>query len=218
MAYNAGSGLPFEAASKLGHLSLVNSPWIQQLVTDFDTVLTEPSKSLLSNWNNYSSEGTALNNIWVVDGSFVPVKSGSYPSKEVAFIKTAILNLSSYQLGKIDKQYPHPMDLQKLMKDNALFHSTVLPLRNIKTSRGTNFDAVRHIIYESLLKDEKGAYFETLKWLSYENGSLFIKIHLISIVLTVNMNKVFLLIAITSTVKILCVIKSFFNRYDWISS
>ena len=35
------------------------------------------------------------------------------------------------------------------MSDHALFHSTVLPLKNVKSSLGTNYDAIRHIIYLS---------------------------------------------------------------------
>ncbi|GIN41187.1 hypothetical protein [Heyndrickxia oleronia] len=169
MAYNSKGGLPFESASKLGHLSLMNSNWINSLVKDFEAQHSSPSSSVISNWIEFNGKSqNIIDQIWVVDGSYVPVQSDAIPPKEVAFIKTAILNISETSLKTIDKYNPHPMDLQKVMKDSALFHSTVLPLRNIKSSRGTNFETIRNIIFESIKIDEKGEYFETLKWLSYQ--------------------------------------------------
>lgn len=169
MAYNSKGGLPFESASKLGHLSLMNSEWITSLVKDFEAQYSSPSSNITSNWTEFnSSSQNLIDQIWVVDGSYVPVQSDATPPKEVAFIKTAILNISEASLKNIDKYNPHPMDLQKIMKDNALFHSTVLPLRNIKSSKGTNFDTIRNIIFESIKIDENGEYFETLKWLAYQ--------------------------------------------------
>ena len=169
MAYNSKGGLPFESASKLGHLSLMNSEWISSLVKDFEAQYSSPSANTTSNWIEFNqSNSNLIEQIWVVDGSFVPVQSDAMPPKEVAFIKTAILNISEAALKNIDKFNPHPMDLQKIMKDSALFHSTVLPLRNIKSTKGTNFDTIRNIIYESIKIDESGEYFEPLKWLSYQ--------------------------------------------------
>lgn len=168
MAYNSKGGLPFESASKLGHLPLMSSEWINSLVKDFETQYSTPSTHVTSSWTEFIPSNNDINQIWVVDGSYVPVQSDSLPPKEVAFIKTAILNISEAAIENIDKYNPHPMDLQKIMKDNALFHSTVLPLRNIKSSKGSNFDTVRNIIFESIKIDEKGEYFETLKWLSYQ--------------------------------------------------
>lgn len=168
MAYNSKAGLPFESASKLGHLSLMSSEWINSLIKDFEAQYSSPSTHVTSSWTEFIPSNNQINQIWVVDGSYIPVQSDSLPPKEVAFIKTAILNVSESSIENIDKYNPHPMDLQKIMKDNALFHSTVLPLRNIKSSKGTNFDTVRNIIFESIKIDEKGEYFETLKWLSYQ--------------------------------------------------
>ncbi|MFD1203774.1 hypothetical protein ACFQ38_01330 [Sporosarcina contaminans] len=169
MAYNSKGGLPFESASKLGHLYLMNSEWINSLVKDFEAHYASPSSTVISNWIEFNGNPhNSIDQIWVVDGSYVPVQSDAMPPKEVAFVKTAILNISETSLKSIDKYNPHPMDLQKVMKDSALFHSTVLPLRNIKSSRGTNFETVRNIIFESIKVDEKGEYFETLKWLSYQ--------------------------------------------------
>jgi hypothetical protein len=44
----------------------------------------------------------------------------------------------------------------------------VFPLKNIRTPMGTNYDAIRHIVRDSIKLDEGGAFYETLKWLTYE--------------------------------------------------
>jgi hypothetical protein len=61
--------------------------------------------------------------------------------------------------------------LQDVLADSALYHATVFPLRNINSKLGTNYDAVRHIVRDSMNVDQHGAYYETLKWLAYQKWS-----------------------------------------------
>jgi hypothetical protein len=96
------------------------------------------------------------------------VEAGNHPKKEVAFVKTALMTVDKSKLDAIDPDNPHPLLLKKIMSDSAMFHSTVFPLRNIKTSKGNNKDAIRNIIFESMKIDENGEYLETLKWITYE--------------------------------------------------
>jgi len=86
----------------------------------------------------------------------------------VAFIKTALISVDQKKLEIIDKRNPHPLLLQDIMAGSALYHATVFPLKNVKTSSGNNYDALRHIIYDSMRIDENGQYFQTLKWLTYK--------------------------------------------------
>ncbi|MEA3010893.1 MAG: hypothetical protein QOJ91_2585 [Sphingomonadales bacterium] len=53
------------------------------------------------------------------------------------------------------------------MTDSGVFHATVFPLKNVRTTLGTNYDAVRHIVRDSMKIDQDGAFYETLKWLLY---------------------------------------------------
>jgi hypothetical protein len=53
------------------------------------------------------------------------------------------------------------------MPDSAIFHTTVFPLKSVRTRLGSNYDAVRHIVRDSLKLDENGAFYETLKWIAY---------------------------------------------------
>lgn len=168
MPYNSGTRLPGETASKLGHLSVVQSEWVQALVSDFEQatkVEKDPANTL---WQPIDAEKVQpLRSVWAVDGSFVAVRSERKPPKEVAFVKTALLVLDRAKLDAIDKETPHPLILQDVLRDSAIYHSTVFPLKNVRTSLGSNYDAVRHIVRDSFKVDESGAFNETLKWLAY---------------------------------------------------
>jgi len=168
MPYGSRGKLPIEMASKLGHLSVINNEWVRALVEDFETSISEPSTNNYSIWHEVgATEAKPLEYVWAVDGSYVPVRSNPPTGKEVAFIKTALLSIDRNKLDRIDKLNPHPLLLQDLMGESALFHSTVLPLKNVKTKMGNNFDTIRNIIFGSLKFDQQGAYLETLKWIAY---------------------------------------------------
>ena len=169
MPYSSSGKLPSESASKLGHLDIIQSDWVRSLISDFETASTVASLGDISVWQDFNLSGiTALKYIWAVDGSFVSVKTDPPTGKEVAFIKTALLSVDKSKMDRIDKLNPHPLLLQDIMSESALFHATVLPLKNVKTSLGNNYDAVRNIIFDSIRADQHGEYFETLKWLAYE--------------------------------------------------
>lgn len=168
MPYAQGSNLPGERASKLGHLAVVNSEWVKSLVEDFEEseqAGEDPSSTV---WKEFlPASSIPLRNIWAVDGSFVSVSSDGKPPKEMAFIKTALLIIDKLRLDAVNKEQPHPLLLQDILKDSAIFHATVFPLKNVRTSLGTNYDAIRHIVYDSMKVDENGAFYETLKWIAY---------------------------------------------------
>ena len=168
MAYSSTGRLPDELASKLGHLSVIQSGWVKTLIEDFENTKHQEQEPDISIWHEIDvSPFEKLKYIWAVDGSYVSVKSNPPTGKEVAFIKTALISIDKKKLEKIDKNNPHPLLLQDIMAGSALFHATVLPLKNVKTSLGSNYDAIRHIIFDSMRVDEDGQYFQTLKWLSY---------------------------------------------------
>lgn len=168
MPYGQGTRLPGESASKLGHLAVIQSEWVKTLVDDFESTKAldgDPSKTV---WQNFDPTGVdPLRGIWAVDGSFVAVRSEQRPPKEVAFVKTALLMLDKAKLDAIDKDLPHPLLLRDALKDSGVQHSTVFPLKNVRTPLGTNYDAVRNIVRDSFRVDQGGAFYETLKWIAY---------------------------------------------------
>ena len=171
MAYSSTGGkLPFESASKLGHLKVIESEWVNSLIRDFE-INDLGNEALYDNniWNDFNiNSAEPLKHIWVSDGSFVEITENK---KELAFVKTALMTIEQSKIVKIDKEFPHPLLMQDIMKDSALFHATVFPLKNLKSSKGNIFDTVRHIIFDSMKQDENGLYFETLKWLVYKKWS-----------------------------------------------
>jgi hypothetical protein len=169
MPYGQGSRLLGESASKLGHLAVVQSEWVKALITAFEATTLEGSDLSGTVWTSFAPEEVIpLSRVWAVDGSYVSVRSEGTPAREVAFVKTALLAVDRARLDAIDKENPHPLLLQDVLTGSAIFHATVFPLKNIRTSLGSNYDAVRHIIRDSMRIDEEGAFYETLKWLSYQ--------------------------------------------------
>lgn len=167
--YAQGGRLPGETASKLGHLAVVQSPWVQSLVDDFESSEIAEADDAATEWEEVpTAEEKPLKHVWAVDGSFVSVKSDGAVRREVAFVKAALLLVDTLKLGAIDRDLPHPLLLQDVMRDSGVQHATVFPLKNVRTSKGTNYDAVRNIVRESLAVDQGGAYLETFKWLSYQ--------------------------------------------------
>lgn len=171
MPYSEGTRLPGETASKLGHLAVIKSDWVKSLVNEFESTsrpTVDPSKTL---WTQFDNSAEPLRNVWAVDGSFVPIRTEETPPREVAFVKTALLTVDRAKLDLIDKEHPHPLLLRDVMTGSAVFHATVLPLKNIRTPLGSNYDAVRHVVRDSMSIDEGGAFYETLKWLAYQKWS-----------------------------------------------
>lgn len=172
MPYGQGTRLPAESASKLGHLAIVKSDWVKALVTEFEATKLQVSDPSRTAWKTLKSEDVLpLSRVWAVDGSFVAVQSEQKPPREVAFVKTALLAVDRARLDAIDKEHPHPLLLQDVLTGSAVFHATVFPLKNVRTRLGSNYDAVRHIIRDSMRIDEDGAFYETLKWLAYQKWS-----------------------------------------------
>ncbi len=168
MPYAGGTRLPGEQASKLGHLDVTRSDWVKSLVEEFERTDVEPIDASGTAWTEFDSEPfSPLRNVWAVDGSFVSVATEEKPPREVAFVKTALLTVDRSRLDSIDREHPHPLLLRDVMTGSAVFHSTVFPLRNIRTPLGSNYDAVRHLVRDSIQVDEGGAFYETLKWIAY---------------------------------------------------
>jgi len=172
MPYQKGKRLPFEKASKLGHLEVIQSPLVKKLCENFN----DPDFKLEPfgvNWQEMPAGGRELKIIFAADGSLQPIESPSPPYKAIAFVKSALLKLDQYAISKLDKDNPNPFALRDIMKESALFHATSFPLRHVVVPGKSIYNAVREIIFESV-KDQglnnslDGAMMETLKWIAYE--------------------------------------------------
>ena len=168
MPYTAGNKLPGERASKLGHLDVLKSPLVQQLVHSFEQD-TQVMSAYDIGWQPFPAPGKPLDLIFAVDGSIQVIEDELPPHKSLAFVKTALLRLDQVALAKIDKETPHPFAIRDLMSESALYHATVFPLRHVQIPGMTVYDAVRETIFQSMKDASLSCQpMETLKWLAYE--------------------------------------------------
>lgn len=168
MPYKAGTALPRETASKLGHLEVVGSELVCRLVDQFERPHTAAEVPTGLEWRPIEP-GEPLPLVFAVDGSLQSVSSETRPKREVSFVKTALLRLDRVAASRVNQEAPHPLALRDIMRDAALYHATVLPLRNVRVPGLTNYDAVRRVVYDSLRDPSLDAQpYETLKWLAYE--------------------------------------------------
>lgn len=172
MPYEGGSRLGSERASKLSHIDVVNSPLVNELLEEFEHPNDEQSFGEIETCN-VPEDQISFSHIFAVDGSIQhidSVKEGTL--RQIAFVKTALFRLDQKKLNSLDLLAPHPLAIRDLMKDSALFHATVFPLRNVRLGNKSVYNSVREIIYESFKdpKLEEGGFsiFDTLKWLAYK--------------------------------------------------
>ena len=168
MPYRAGTRLPGERASKLGHLDVLKSPLVQKLCRSFEDS-SPPGLPTRMAWAALPCGGEPLPIVFGIDGSFQVISGTSPPYKALAFVKTALFRLDQPALAALDRESPHPYALRDILKDSALYHATVFPMRHVVVPGMTVYDAVRQTIYESV-KDAQldGEPMQTLKWLAYE--------------------------------------------------
>lgn len=170
MPYQQSSRLPQERASRLGHLDILNSPLVKEIVHTFENVM--PTSGLDQRaWHPLPSDGDPLPYIFAVDGSLQILRHEAPPHKALSFIKTSLMHIDQPALARLDKEFPHPFALRDFMQEAALYHATVFPLRHVRINGTTVYHAIRRIIFDSI-KDPspaiQGQVMETLKWLAYE--------------------------------------------------
>lgn len=168
MPYQSGNRLTGERASKLGHLDVINSDLVNDLIDQFE----KPGHAFLKSnidWTEITKADVPLRLIFAVDGSKQTIRSDFSPYKELSFLKTALLRLDQYEIDKLDPDAPHPMALRDIMSNAAMYHATVLPHKGVRLPGKSNYDTIRQIVYDSMRDMSLGGEpYETLKWLVYE--------------------------------------------------
>lgn len=171
LPYRQGKRLPGEKASKVGHLEVLKSRLVLDLINDFESQ-TNATGTKEIKWEPINLDLNPLQLVFGIDGSYQEVQSELAPYKKLGFVKTAIIRLDQKALSEIDPLEPHPFVLRDLMKDSALYHATVFPLKHISIPGLNVYDTIRRVIYESVKDDSLGNEpMETLKWLAFEKWS-----------------------------------------------
>ena len=169
MPFQRGRRLPGERASKVGHLDVLKNPLVNELSRTFTDaqVTSADAKSL---WAKIEIAAKPLSIIFCADGSWQTIVGESPPYSARAFIKTALVRLDEHALGKVDKESPNPFLLRDILKESAMHHATVFPLRHVVCKGKTLYDAIRHAIFISLKDDAvlESQPYETFKWIVYQ--------------------------------------------------
>ena len=131
MPYQGGKRLSGERASKLGHLDVINSKLVNDLIEQFESHEL-PVVQSTAKWREIENSEVPLRLIFAIDGSKQTIRSDLPPYKELSFIKTALLRLDQHAMEKLDPDAPHPLALRDIMSDAAIYHATVLPLKGVK--------------------------------------------------------------------------------------
>ena len=169
MPYQGGKRLSGERASKLGHLEVIQSELVNELIDNFEGPAQAADSIPDIGWKTFESDKDPLRLIFAVDGSMQTIRSELPPYKELSFIKTALLRLDQRAVAKLDPDAPHPLALRDLMTDAAMYHATVLPLKGVNLPGKSNYHTIRQIVFDSLRDQSLGGEpYETLKWLAYE--------------------------------------------------
>ncbi|NUQ98538.1 MAG: hypothetical protein HOY79_18960 [Streptomyces sp.] len=172
MPYQGGDRLSGERASKLGHLEIVKSTFVQSLIDQFEYPTEVEDSDEGTPWQALDlADVQPLTAVIAVDGSLQTVASDGLPKRALSFVKTALVRLDRRAIEKIDKRMPHPVLMRELMRESALQAATVFPLRNVRVPGLTNYDLVRNIIRDSLRIEADGLAHDTLKWLAYQKWS-----------------------------------------------
>src|SRR5215216_6291881 len=106
-----------------------------------------------------------------IDNIASPERRIFITEKQNTRVKTALLRLDVPAISRIDKKFPHPMLVKKLLTDSALTHATVFPLQNVSIPGLTNYHTIRKIVFDSIKDPSPPLYsgpMETLKWIAYQ--------------------------------------------------
>lgn len=168
MPFQAGSRLPAERASKLGHLDVLKSPLVKALCESFeDPKFTKPKTT--AQWTNLPPAAVPLPFVFGVDGSLQVIESEVKPHKALGFVKTALVSLDQKALDELDKAEPHPFAVRDILEKSQLYHATVFPLRYVHVPHKSVYHAIREVLYDSINDPSlDGQVMQTLKWLAYE--------------------------------------------------
>ena len=150
MAYTSSGKLPFERASKVGHIKVIKEPHIQRLVEAFESVdnASQEQVGSLSGHLDLSDCGE-LENVVAVDGSYIPIPNEIKNHKRLAFFSVSTVVLQRREIEAMQASpIIDPRDLAKRLEDSHETLSWALPLAGISVPGQTLIETIRKLIDE----------------------------------------------------------------------
>ncbi|NYE08815.1 hypothetical protein F4694_005671 [Bacillus niacini] len=168
MAYSGNGSMPYESASKLGHLPIIKNEFISTIIKEFES--DKINLEDLDFSSSYSSiielKEPKINSVIAIDGSYSSITNPLNQKKSISFIKVATLMISLDKLKKAQAPIVNPKLLNEIITQYSDTLATVLPLNNIRIKNLTPLDTIRRIV-NITLKVENIILYDTLKFLVY---------------------------------------------------
>jgi len=165
--YADSVNLPFESASKLGHLSVIDDPLVKELLESFEKFDRDSGtvpEGAITQLDLESVEPLAI--VLAVDGSLSSVPNSLIEDKTLAYVKVAALCLSLDDLEAAEAPIVDPAFVQGLIKDHTNTFSTVLPLNNVMVPGQTMRETVREVVHRTFRSVNEGRLLDTLVYLT----------------------------------------------------
>lgn len=165
--YADSVNLPFESASKLGHLSVIDDPLVKELLESFERVergVDTIPDDYVGQLDLESIEPLAI--VLAVDGSLSSVPNSLIEDKTLAYVKVAALCLSLDDLEAAEAPIVDPAFVQGLLKDHTNTFSTVLPLNNVLVPGQSMRETVREVVHRTFRSVSEGRLLDTLVYLT----------------------------------------------------
>lgn len=153
MAYGAGEGQPFERASKLGHLKIIEDPEVQRLlelferVDDSDEPVNLPS---LSGHVDFAPH-PEVENVVAIDGSDKPIPNSIRAHKKLAFVSATEMLIRRREVEALRANpIVDPRDLARSLEGCVAHVPWALPLAGISMPGETVVASIRKSVDHAL--------------------------------------------------------------------
>lgn len=162
MAYNETTGhLPFEKASKTGHIPLIQDPFVREQLAKLLPAgnRVTPIQPYPLMWEHRRNADSPIENVVACDGSYVQTDQ---ENTRLAYIRVAALRLPVFSQGRL-----HPYQREQLIQSNSDSLQTVLPVELPTLPIEQQSLRLRRAIFETI--QFRPQLLQTLRWL-YTDG------------------------------------------------
>ena len=163
MAYRQTSGhLPYESASRTGHIPLIADPLVSQLLSEFQKSGSPPPQEgscFPLNWQLSQGGNSGIETVIACDGSF---SEAHHDSCDLVYIRAGIQRLPVHS----PQTALHPFQMEQQILENSDCIQSVLPVDIPRLSLREFGIRMRRAIYETCAS--KPQILQTLRWLYME--------------------------------------------------
>ncbi|MXQ54967.1 hypothetical protein [Shimazuella alba] len=168
MAYNSNGKMPFEFASKLGHLDIIKNDFVKELINEFESVqFNSDPKHIEENTYTVDVDKSDIRAIITIDGSCSTLENAINKKKSISFIKIATLMIGLEKLEQAQSVIVDPKLINEIITQYSDTICTVLPLNNVKIKGISPLETIRRIV-NITIREKYPVLYETLRFLVFK--------------------------------------------------